>query len=892
MDKRKLFVLLIIVALVLVAIAFTGYALVNRAVPKSVSIAENAFITDELVAIAYFDNTKFNSIKRFLRGEADSEPILSSIAEKQLIDELLYGKSNVSENLESLVFGIQFKDDAPYLHALFYGQFDWGEIEKVIGKHYSLDKVDNKHYVLEKRQPKEFVCPEDSADQKSQSIYLYQNSNWIVLSSNSDSQNQLVQRLNSPISSVSKLTDWQNFRERKLFGLGVLSPTNTVQSAGSMGRLIMGKTIEQNSEAETLFVGGAVDLINFGIELHGQVHATNDWVTEWQRKITSEVRNTAEKVKPTSPTLSKVISGVSTKTDDDTLNIYSQISSETLRSLPKIIPESLQYAFTGSSVSEEESQNEERINESPWDFKINQRFKNLPSFQKDAFSEHTLFQKKAFAVLLERVEFNNEMDAVELEIKAQMQLPETESTTFWFGSQANLSLQIDSVKDKNNIEILRDERCIKDLPTFTKPNEDAVSGFSSSNNHAYLQKKIRLNSQNTFQDVHSIHGEILFTVPVDVAVHEVIAKVGEVIEKDGVRVYITKTGKQSVTYQVSGNTERLVEVRALNALGQTLENGFSMGESLEGSNMLTSTNTYYGDVTSLEIYIASSMFSENIEFDIQPGKWKRHSEKDSNTTPRPNLPATTTLSEWYEYKVVDEELIKSLKKAALYQSGPVVGSGGGSPFWFIVQHDHTNSWSKSPQLILIVPLIESLIENYSFTRFNISSGDLSANSFVKMSPPRLTSNGEYASAIDHPTHKFTRVMTLLDFEVEDNQKFEVIEGKLEFRLPLKLEKNKLEIPKLGESVKIKGSEITLNYLSFNFSPRMSFTYAGPLVNFVNLVAITKSGEFLFPEQASLSQNKRDIDFEMRQDVDHLLLITAEEQELISYPIEIKPEYSE
>jgi len=72
---------------------------------------------------------------------------------------------------------------------------------------------------------------------------------------------------------------------------------------------------------------------------------------------------------------------------------------------------------------------------------------------------------------------------------------------------------------------------------------------------------------------------------------------------------------------------------------------------------------------------------------------------------------------------------------------------------------------------------------------------------------------------------------------------------------------------------------------------MKIDFEGQTEKLVNIVAITQTGERVFPAQTRLEDNKWEIQYDLGHVYTHLELIMAEDQSIIEYPFNLKPEYT-
>jgi hypothetical protein len=89
---------------------------------------------------------------------------------------------------------------------------------------------------------------------------------------------------------------------------------------------------------------------------------------------------------------------------------------------------------------------------------------------------------------------------------------------------------------------------------------------------------VRLNPGARLGDVAEIEGEITLNLAETTETQRLDAPfAGQTIESAGVRIELKEAGEQRLSYSVSGETDRLLSVRAFNAQGQALATAGTAG---------------------------------------------------------------------------------------------------------------------------------------------------------------------------------------------------------------------------------------------------------------------------------------------------------------------------
>lgn len=179
-----------------------------------------------------------------------------------------------------------------------------------------------------------------------------------------------------------------------------------------------------------------------------------------------------------------------------------------------------------------------------------------------------------------------------------------------------VGLTINSVKDANGKELLKVEPCGRDRNARPAPAQ-RVFGQPMVG----MKKAVRLAPGVRVGDVARIEGAIRARLPMRVEMAALKApKAGDLIERENLRIEVTRAGAGRIGYRVSGDLERLLEVRAKNAKGQVLANSSRMSTG-DGAAKSVSQE-FQGEAAEIEFALASALTEHLFPFvltDVIPG---------------------------------------------------------------------------------------------------------------------------------------------------------------------------------------------------------------------------------------------------------------------------------
>ena len=897
MTKRNLLVaFLSLIVLTALSAVFIHFWL-HRDPPPSVVTAENALATEGLFTIGYLNHSRLSTIFALLAGEDDPDPFVIPGVEATLWNDLYRGTVNLHENVDQVVFGMvaDQQTNASSTAMIISGQFDWKILQPVLGTYYEIQSVNQSNYRL-KAIPQSNdtrVCPsnENKTGKKSQYIWLHVSPDWLITATDEVHLKQLQQRISQKSDAEIDLARWRDYRNNRLASVGFLAPKSAGKTAG-VGGLILGGAAKSNPEVTGLFLGSSVSYQPAGVSFNLQVDSNNpQWVNEKRSKaetMLSEITNDASAY---SPTLVELLSGIRVAADDNILNMNADIRLDTVKKLPDIAKESFTAMFSSSSVSHSSSEilEQESINQSPWNFAYNQQLAKLPNFVAGKFDPIPLWVKGPLAINMSSIRLGDKSRLLELQIDALLQLIKAEGN--WWDSKAQMQLFIESVTDATGQELLRDELCSKDLPKFAKKNREPESGFNGFQKQNKLTKTIRLNKGSHHDAIQSIKGYITLTAPIQVKRIPLEFKKGVSAEHAGLRFYISATGQQDISFRTSGDIDKLVEIRALNKNGKVLNRSTSISGDGSGNN------SYRGDIHKIEIYVAEKRLEKRFDFELGAGDvFSNKPVKKTTGVSLPYVPDTVALSDWQKLgKLNMSSFTHEPGKVSFGNTRHIVSEWRHAPMILTVDHNMQYAWNTSPIFELHIPFFDSLAGNLGAVELQIRNLKDDAAHRMAVGAMTIYSTYGHKEKVFKPRKifrnvGFTLASTSLNIGLEQKQKIRSLSGQLIIRLPQTVHYTKLSMPGFYKATEVEQLKISLKEIDQGQIPRLKYEVTGNVNHFINLVAITSTGERLFPTQSDLNKGKWVIQYALRNDIEQLELIHAGTLSTIEYPFELKATY--
>jgi hypothetical protein len=428
----------------------------------------------------------------------------------------------------------------------------------------------------------------------------------------------LVERLKGAAPAARDLATWREFRKTRFIAAALFIPKELPQQGMDPMTGRTAQLAQQNLAGfNELYLGAASKSIPPGGSLSLWLAANDAQLAaskaaSWKADLAAS-RKDWEK---TLPTIAALHDQATIEAQGNRLQTEIALDQKLVEKLRALPGELIGMMFAGFKMGAPTQQPAtaapaEVIDKTPHVFLAQTSVGQIPAFDPQGpFAEPADTMAGPFGIHLAGVRLTEaNPQALELEIKAMgMKLPNVGDDP-----ESMLALSIKSVRDKDGKELLREESCGRErnsLPAKASP--------TFGNDTMTAVKKVRLQDAVRHADVAAIQGNVRVRLPSQV---ETVAmstpKVGDHIEREGLRIEITKLEAGSVAYRVSGEPERLLHVRAKNAKGEPLAWGgtFSMGSPFGSGKSVT--REFKGQVASLEFVLAQAIEQKDFAFELK-----------------------------------------------------------------------------------------------------------------------------------------------------------------------------------------------------------------------------------------------------------------------------------
>ena len=178
-------------------------------------------------------------------------------------------------------------------------------------------------------------------------------------------------------------------------------------------------------------------------------------------------------------------------------------------------------------------------------------------------------------------------------------------------------LAVSSVRGKDGRELLVEERCGPD-----RNARPAELQLDASGDWMRAKKTVRIAPGAGLDSVAWLSGYVELSLPVRTESETLPAELGAAATRDGVRVEITGIWSGSFSYRVSGEAERVLEVRGLGALSHALPVSASWTQDLLFGAGRVGTRSLRGELEAIEVIFSAELKTPKYAFrfdSVRPG---------------------------------------------------------------------------------------------------------------------------------------------------------------------------------------------------------------------------------------------------------------------------------
>ena len=633
---KKLFVTLLVLITI---VAVGGYFLFIKAItptdlPAKVTMAEEAIATSGTIAIASIDMTYIRRIDKILTAaNANKEPLPTATsvkpkAEKTFLEKLKKQGVNLISETDYALATINVSQEKPAYSFILFGRFKRDKLKQAIRMHYLVEENAAGYWLITQSQKAEKKIKDPCAVSikklapKQQALHV-QNDR-IVLSS-PEFMPVLLKRLAKKSRAGVSLTKWRMFRKEKAVAGALMTPKEVNKGVVDISSaLLLGEISKQ--PLEDIYAGAVLSLLpSPGFTVHVDAHSRDTvWPQSFKSKYDVWLTETVNELNEM-PILASLFKSLKVQADGSILRLMAMADQRILNNLENVPAEFIKMIFDNMSFGDDNAGSAEQIVKeedlkkyaSTFDFSSAEAFDSKSSFYKldDVVGPFGVRLKKIGLLATDN-------SIIELKITTEGKGFENLPGELMYKPDDSpaASLLVTHVEDKKGNNLLREEQCGKTRNSVaaslnTSRDKENVDGtWISKSLKVSGEKNVRLKENVPLSQVASISGKVVIRAATHTRVQTVQRPFkNKTIKTNNVRMLLKKSSPRIVKYEITGDINHIMAIRAKNAKGQYLADSSS---SAPGGDTKTISKRFKGKVASIEVIVAENMLSKEYPFDI------------------------------------------------------------------------------------------------------------------------------------------------------------------------------------------------------------------------------------------------------------------------------------
>jgi hypothetical protein len=585
------------------------YVLVWRplfALPETLPRAEQALATPDMLVLGGINAKQAVFLERWFMDTPTASPSSPAPAtgERGLLDHLRAGRVDARRDLDYVLYALYPGERASPRQALvLIGRFD----PTAVGT-YLADELHAKPAISGGRTSYEVTLSDPNSCQAAATWTVTPESDWILIS-DAASHAGLVSRLTSPSHPDSAETHWwHELSAADVAGIAIRRPKpgTTIPFIGPAGDAVL----PQIDAFERAYVGLGIKPMPPEGRLRVVLDARDAGRAAEQIKgWTASVDQSRDRWALTMPAVARLYDGLSTRTEGARSTVEVTVNRGTVARLQDVGNQLISQIFGGFGLQtspQTAGASAEQIETDPAKFEPTAALAALGTYDPGVqFAEKVDVKAGPFGVRLDAIRLGATPESgLELAIAGFANgIPNLTA------SPDRATLIIDSVTAASGQELLKREDCGRER------NGKPADFTSTMAPRLSATKTVHLLPGTDAHALRQIAGRIALRLPTRTeAVSIAEPKPGAVIEKYGARITISQVTSGTLAYQVTGERERVLLVRALNAKGQPLAHSMKLsGDLLLGSGSAVRTD-FSGTIKAIEIVFAAEEQSAEFPF--------------------------------------------------------------------------------------------------------------------------------------------------------------------------------------------------------------------------------------------------------------------------------------
>lgn len=568
-------------ALVIAAAGIYGYGYFNKRLspsplPADVVAAENALAVPGLIAIGRFDVFFARRLEEVLAGFGDEDALPNPVRDDRSFFGLIKSAGvDFTQQIDHALAASVLSDSGAQAVALMFGKFPADRIRDALNGAYDIaQETAGTHglLILTRKNPERCEAPENFALSLTESRIIFGNKELVA---------RTLDRLNTKAEPLIELRQWREFSHDRIFAAALLLPGEAAKmTTQPVASAALGGIKEKMSDLKAIFIGGKPQIFPLGLEMEARFAATKEWAQKSEEFLTAWRATTVAQIGETLPSLAALLESLSISASGRKLILEASIDDELNKNITNLPGEVMSFMFGNFTLAGNDTAAEQTVAPDTLpQFVAETAHDKLPPFAKENFNAAAV--NGPFGIRVKNLQLKTlaDGDVVEITLETRSSdIPNTPSDNSHIGITGDsfASIQIAHAYDSAGNDLLRDESCGIERNGKPGPLSSTTAGRFVGNEFKGFtelngEKTLRLKPGANPEAIARLEGSIKLRLPVKTrTLHIKPPFSGKFVQNDKARIRFLPAQANSLRYQISGQTEMVLDVRAQNAKNEYL----------------------------------------------------------------------------------------------------------------------------------------------------------------------------------------------------------------------------------------------------------------------------------------------------------------------------------
>lgn len=610
-----------LVAIAILSSLVVGTVIVYLKIYRSIYVltaemlkSEEALLQENTVLMASLNVHQLVLLENLWIGSPlESESKLFQLPQDSILDVLTQAAVNPRKDVDYVALAVETGAQELLLTVMVVGRFQPDLILKSLQQKFAVEtEMWGSYKIHQYRETDPEICQQKAP----RSVYF--NDRFLIWSK-PEHIKTVISRLYTDKGLHPRLEEWRNFRNNKVFASMLIVPQKVLKTKDIMESIGARATTEKLAPFDTLKLGAglqpnkAAGEIDFIINYRNPADA--DLLTkQWQSKLSAS-KAKWEVDLPNFAQLHKQVQFESRQKEFLAKLLLNKQALAHIRELPR---ELISWFFSGLgsiSTSNVSQSNEDLIKEDAPEFQPQLTVKNLPDFDPKAiFSGKPMpYIAGPFGFEIQRVYLDQKDD--------QRQIIDFKyvATGLQNIGEAKQLIEVyfkEALDEKGKNQISTTACGPKVVIKPTSPDFFLVYNKIPSHKGNF---KLMLNSGVSVNDIRSIKGEAVITLPTAVDTKILPIDVGAKIKTEDFSFILKKADRGYIRYDVYGDAKKLINIEGLNKDDKPLRQSFSSSQDYLFGDGKSNSVEYRGTVKKMQVTYIKEAKTFTVPFEINSG---------------------------------------------------------------------------------------------------------------------------------------------------------------------------------------------------------------------------------------------------------------------------------